>query len=118
VLGRLLAGVGVQTGEDRIGDRLCRYSLTWPCFLISSGLEMCALLTKEYKDLGAVQALRIKGKAVTGRLLSGVGRQTEEDRIGDRLCRYGLTWPCSLTSGRLKICLLLTRYSLILLLSL
>jgi hypothetical protein len=51
-------------------------------------------------------------------VLLGVGGQTREDRIGNRLCKYGLTWPCSLTSSRLKVCLLLTRYPLILLLSL
>jgi hypothetical protein len=118
VTGRLSAGVGVRTGEDRIGDRLRRCGLTWPCSSTSGGLKMCALPTKGCGDLGAVQAWRIKGRAVTGRLSSGVDGQTGEDRIGDRLRRCGLTWPCSLTSGGLRICLLLTRYLLILLLSL
>jgi hypothetical protein len=77
---------------------------------------MCALPTKKYRNPGAVQAWRIEGRAVTGWLLLGVGRQTEENRIGDRLCRYGLTWPCSFTSDKLRMCLLLTRYPLILLL--
>jgi hypothetical protein len=46
----------VWTGEDKIGDRLCRYGLIWPYSLTSGRLEMCALPTKEYKDLGAMQA--------------------------------------------------------------
>jgi hypothetical protein len=50
-------------------------------------------------------------------VLLDVSRQIGEDRIGNRLCRYGLTWPCSLTSDELRVCLLLTRYPLILLLS-
>jgi hypothetical protein len=118
VTGQLSAGVGVRTGEDRIGDGLRRCGLTWPCFLTSGELKICALPTKGCRDLGAMQAWKIKDRAVTGRLSSGVGRQTGEDRMGDRLRRCGLTWPCSSTSGGLRVCLLLTRYPLILSLSL
>jgi hypothetical protein len=73
VTGQLSAGVGVRTGEDRIGDGLRRCGSTWPCSSTSGRLEMCALPTEGCGDPGAVQAWRIEGRAVTGRLLSGVG---------------------------------------------
>jgi hypothetical protein len=76
--------------------------VTRSCIITAN--RSAALFTKGGRDLRDV------------RLLLGVGVWTREERIGDRLCRCGLTWPCSLISDRLKMCLLLTRYLLILLL--